>query len=205
MGKRMTLFLVGGALALFLVACQGGGGEAKSPRAEAPSGSDTRSDINLSFTLDGDRFHHEPFQVVFGKDLRSMNVNYWISFATVEETAFGFEGACKDWLVHLHFKPHIKKLGIYEFKPEHLNQNLDFYIRLQKKGESQGTRYTAQSARVELTDYDKQGDYISGTFGGRFFRGSMSQEAERTYVTVSDGKFRVNWGSGQRITTKTKW
>lgn len=56
---------------------------------------------------------------------------------------------------------------------------------------------------MDLTDYD--GEYISGTFNGRFFRGSMTNQDDRTYMTLASGDFRVNWAEGQSNTNKAKW
>ena len=33
----------------------------------------------------------------------------------------------------------------------------------------------------------------------------VEAESHRTYVTISDGAFRVNWAEGQRSKSKDKW
>jgi hypothetical protein len=33
----------------------------------------------------------------------------------------------------------------------------------------------------------------------------MTNQDDRSYVTISDGAFRVNWADGQRSKDKDKW
>jgi len=153
--------------------------------------------------VDGDGFNDENFEFVFGTDTRSLNVNYWMAYQDREQTTFRMEGQSDDWSIDINFKVNAEALGVYLFEPDDLNSNLDFDFTLRNETMEGRKMYYAQEASLALTEYD--GEYISGTFSGTFFRGSITNQAERTQATVSDGRFRVNWAEGQGNTNKDKW
>ena len=178
--------------------------ESTSGAVEPPSGSEeVRDDIYLRFTIDGDGFGGEKFEPSFGTDVRSRNVNYWMAYQDREQTVFRMESKSGEWSLDINFKIDAEALGTYEFAPDDLNMNQNFDLTLRHSETEERKSYYAQQATLELTDYD--GELISGTFSGRFFRGSMTDQDDRTYVTVADGEFRVNWAEGQSSTNKAKW
>jgi hypothetical protein len=81
--------------------------------------------------------------------------------------------------------------------------NQSFELNLRNPDSEERKQYYAQQATLELTDYD--GEYISGTFSGRFFRGSMTNPEYRSWVAISDGEFRLNWAHGTSSANKDKW
>jgi hypothetical protein len=164
---------------------------------------EVRGDIYLRFTLDGDGYSEESFEPGFGTDARARNVNYWMASKSSEKTTFRMETAVGDLRLDINFKIEAESLGSYSFAPDDLNMNQNFELNLRNPEWQERKQYYAQQATLELTDYD--GEYISGTFSGRFFRGSMSNQDDRSYVTISDGAFRVNWAEGQRSKDKDQW
>lgn len=178
--------------------------ESNSSAVEQPSGSEeVRDDIYLRFTIDGDGFGSERFELSFGTDLRARNVNYWMAYQDREQTVFRMEAGSGEWSLDINFKIEAEALGTYEFAPDDLNMNQNFDLTLRHSRTEERKAYYAQQATLELTDYD--GEYISGTFSGRFFRGSMTNQDDRSYMTLANGEFRVNWAEGQRSTNKAKW
>jgi hypothetical protein len=162
-----------------------------------------RDDIHLRFTIDGDGFDNKNFEPEFGDDTRARNANYWMASKRAEQTTFRMETTLGDLQLDINFKVEAESLGTYSFEPDGLNMNQDFELNFRNPEWEERKQYYAQQATLELTDYD--GEYISGTFSGRFFRGSRSNQDDRSYVTISDGAFRVNWAEGQRSKNKDKW
>ncbi len=162
-----------------------------------------RDDIYLRFTIDGDGYSNERFEPDFGTGTRARNVNYWMASKRSEQTTFRMETAIGDLKLDINFRIEAEALGTYLFEPDDLNMNQNFELNLRNPEWQERKQYYAQQATLELTDYD--GEYISGTFNGRFFRGSLTNQDDRTYVTISDGEFRVNWAEGQRSKNKDKW
>ncbi len=178
--------------------------EVNSESAEPASISeDVRSDIYLRFTIDGDGFENETLEPSFATDVRSRNVNYWMAYLDREQTVFRLESDAEDWALDINFKIDAKALGTYGFDPDDLNMNQNFDLNLRHAESEERRQYYAQQATLELSEYD--GDYITGTFSGRFFRGSMTNQEDREYVSISDGEFRVNWAEGQSNTNKARW
>ncbi len=169
----------------------------------AKSTAEVRDDIYLRFTIDGDGFSNQKFEPSFGTDTRARNVNYWMGAKNRQQTTFRMEAKAGDIQLDINFKIDAEALGIYPFEPDDSNMNMNFDLNLRKPEWEKRKQYYAQQATLELTDYD--GEYISGTFSGRFFRGSLANQDKRSYVTISDGEFRVNWAHGQRSANKDKW
>jgi hypothetical protein len=169
----------------------------------ANSATEVRDDIYLRFTIDGDGYGNERFEPDFGNSTRARNVNYWMASKRSEQTTFRMETTMGDSKLDINFKIGAESLGSYSFAPDDLNMNQNFELNLRNPDWQERKQYYAQQATLELTDYD--GEYISGTFSGRFFRGSMTNQDDRSYVTISDGAFRVNWADGQRSKDKDKW
>ena len=186
---------------ILLMAASCGGTEAERT-GPAPAAEDTRDDIYLSFALDRDGFANETLDFPFRTDTRSRNLNYWMAYKDRDQTTFRMEGRSGLWSVDINFKISAERLGTYPFEPDDLNSNRDVDFTLRPEGE-QRRLYYAQNATLELLEHS--GDYISGTFSGTFFRGSIVNQEERTQVGVSDGKFRVNWAEGQSSKNKDKW
>jgi len=181
-----------------------GGSEAPAGTTEPASASaEIRDDIYLHFTIDGDGFSNKRFEPGFGTGTRARNVNYWMASQSREQTTFRMETESGDSRLDINFKIDAEALGTYLFEPDDQNMNMNFELNLRNPEWEERKQYYAQQATLELTDYD--GEYISGTFSGRFFRGSMVNQDSRTYVTLSDGEFRVNWAEGQRSADKDKW
>jgi hypothetical protein len=162
-----------------------------------------RDDIYLRFTIDGDGFTAKPFDPVFVDDSQSRNVNYWMAYKDREKTNFRMQGKAEDWLLNLNFRIDAEALGSYPFEPDELGMNQSFELNLQNPESEERKQYYAQQASLELTGYD--GEYISGSFSGRFFRGSMIQPEYRSYVTITDGEFRLNWAQEVSSANKDKW
>lgn len=120
-----------------------------------------------------------------------------------DQTTFRMEGQSGAWSIEINCKIAAEALGVYPFAPDDLNSNQNFDFTLRTDAEEERRLYYAREASLELTDYD--GEYISGTFNGTFFRGSLTDQADRTPVTVSDGRFRINWAEGKRSTDKDRW
>jgi hypothetical protein len=164
---------------------------------------EVRDDIYLRFTIDGDGFSNKSFEPDFATDTRARNVNYWMASKRAEQTTFHMDTTLGDLQLDINFKVQAESLGSYSFEPDKLNMNQNFELNLRNPEWEERKQYYAQQATLELTDHD--GEYISGTFSGRFFRGSLSNQDDRSYVTISDGAFRVNWAEGQRSKNKDKW
>jgi hypothetical protein len=162
-----------------------------------------RNDIYLRFTIDGDGFAAEPFDPVFVDDSQSRKVNYWMAYQDREKTNFRMQGKAEDWLLSLNFRIDAEALGTYPFESDDLDMNQSFELNLRNSESEERKQYYAQQATLELTDYD--GDYISGTFSGRFFRGSMTNPEYRSWVTISDGEFRLDWAHSTGSANKDKW
>lgn len=193
-------------LTLLIAGLAPGCGQTDSPAVSTEptsTSAELRDDIYLRFTIDGDGFSHERFEPEFATDTRARNVNYWMASKSQEQTTFRMETAPGDSRLDINFKIFAEALGRYPFEPDDLNMNQNFELNLRNPEWTQRKQYYAQQATLELTDYD--GEYISGTFNGRFFRGSMVNQEDRSYVTISDGEFRVNWAEGQRSKDKDKW
>jgi hypothetical protein len=169
----------------------------------ANSATEVRDDIYLRFTINGDGYGNERFEPDFATDTRARNVNYWMASKRSEQTTFSMETTMGDLKLDINFKVQAESLGSYSFEPDDLNMNQNFELNLRSPEWEERKQYYAQQATLELTDYD--GEYISGTFSGRFFRGAMTNQDDRSYVTISDGAFRVNWADGQRSKDKDKW
>ena len=181
-----------------------GGSDAPVGVSQAASASvEVRDDIYLRFTMEGDGFNSERIAPDFGTDTRARNVNYWMAYQDREQTTFRMETAWGDGRLDINFKINAEALGTYPFEPDDLNMNQNFELNLRNPDWEERKQYYAQQATLVLTDYD--GEYISGTFDGRFFRGSMMDQDDRLYVTISDGEFRVNWAEGQSSTKKDRW
>jgi len=164
---------------------------------------EVRDDIYLRFKIDGDGFNNKSFEPDFGTDTRARNVNYWMASKRAEQTTFRMETTVGELRLDINFKVEAESLGSYAFEPDDLNMNQNFELNFRNPEWEKRKQYYAQQATLELIDYD--GEYISGTFSGRFFRGSSSNQDNRTYITISDGAFRVNWAEGQRSKNKDKW
>lgn len=181
-----------------------GGSDAPSATSKpAISAADVRDDIYLRFTIDGDGFSNERFEPSFGTDTRARNVNYWMGAKDRQQTTFRMETKLGETQLDINFEIDAEALGTYSFEPDDSNMNMNFYLNLHNPEWEKRKQYYAQQATLELTDYD--GEYISGTFSGRFFRGSLVHQDKRSYVTISAGEFRVNWAQGQRSANKDKW
>jgi hypothetical protein len=185
----LTRSLLSFTLAISFAGC---GQSDTAARVQSSAAGNVRDDIYLSFMLDGDGFSNESFEFEFGTDLRSLNGNYWMAYQDREQTTFRMEGQSGDWSIDINFKISAEALGVYPFEPDDLNSNRDF-------------DFTLRHETVEEPKSEYDGEYISGTFTGTFFRGSIVNQSERTQVTVSDGRFRVNWADGQRNTNKDRW
>jgi len=198
-------------LTLLITGLAPGCGQTDSPAVATEQTSTTststsaehRDDIYLRFTINGDGFSNESFEPEFGIDTRARNVNYWMAYKNQEQTTFRMETAGDDSRLDINFKIFAEALGTYTFEPDDLNMNQNFELNLRNTDWAERKQYYAQQATLVLSDYD--GEYISGTFSGRFFRGSMVNQEDRSYVTISDGEFRVNWAEGQRSKNKDKW
>jgi len=201
--KKLLRPLVLTALVLGLAPGCGGSDAPATTSKPARSAAEVRDAIFLHFTIDGDGFRNERFEPDFGTDTRARNVNYWMGAKDRQQTTFRMETKAGETKLDINFKIDAEALGIYSFEPDDLNMNMNFELNLRNPEWEKRKQYYAQQATLELTDYD--GEYISGTFSGRFFRGSMANQDERSYVTISDGKFRVNWAQGQRSANKDKW
>lgn len=200
----LTRPLVMTALLFGLVSGCGGSDSAAAGAPDSSSAAaEIRDDIYLRFTIDGDGYSNESFEPGFGTDTRARNVNYWMASKRSEQTTFRMETTLGNLQLDINFKIEAESLGTYSFEPDDLNMNQNFELNLRNPEWKERKQYYAQQATLELTDYD--GEYISGTFSGRFFRGSLFNEDERSYVTISDGAFRVNWAEGQRTKNKDKW
>jgi hypothetical protein len=181
-----------------------GGSDAPAATSNpASSAADVRDDIFLHFTIDGDGFRNEMFEPGFGTDTRARNVNYWMAAKDRQQTTFRMETKAGETELVINFKIAAEALGTYPFEPDDSNMNMNFELTLRNPEWEERKQYYAQQATLELTDYD--GEYISGTFSGQFFRGSLANQENRTFVTISDGEFRVNWAQGQRSANKDKW
>jgi hypothetical protein len=200
--NKQTGLLVLAALILGLApGCGGSESPSEASKSTSPS-TDLRDDIYLRFTIDGDGFSSERFEPVFGNDTRARNVNYWMGHKDRELTTFRMETS-GDSRLDINFKIDAEALGTYQFEPDDLNMNQNFDLNLRNPDWEKRRQYLAQQATLELNDYD--GEYISGTFSGRFFRGSRTNQDDRIYVTISDGEFRVNWAEGQSSKNKDRW
>ena len=182
--------------------CGGSDAPAETGRP-ADSAAEFRDDIYLNFTIDGDGFSNERFEPDFGNDTRARNVNYWMAAKDREQTTFRMEAKSGEMQLDINFKIDAEALGTYPFEPDKSNMNMNFELNLRNPEWEKRKQYYAQEATLVLTDYD--GEYISGTFSGKFFRGSLANQDNRTHVTISNGKFRVNWAQGQRSANKDKW
>ncbi len=201
--NKLTRPFVLTGLLFGLVAGCGGSDDTPVPSEPAKSSGEIRDDIYLRFTIDGDGYSDEKFEPGFGIDTRSRNVNYWMASKSSEQTTFSMETTLGNLQLDIDFRIEAESLGTYSFAPDDLNMNQNFELNLRNPEWEKRKQYYAQQATLELTDYD--GEYISGTFSGRFFRGSMTNQDDRSYVTISDGAFRVNWADGQRSKDKDKW
>jgi hypothetical protein len=201
--NKLTRPLVFTALVCGLATGCGGSDTPAGTTGPASASAEIREDIYLRFTIDGDGFSNERFVPGFGTDTRARNVNYWMASKSGEQTTFRMETAPGDSHLDINFKIFAEALGTYAFEPDDLNMNQNFELNLRNKDWVGRKQYYAQQATLELADYD--GEYISGTFSGRLFRGSMVNQEDRSYVTISDGEFRVNWAEGQRSKNKDKW
>jgi hypothetical protein len=162
-----------------------------------------RDDIYLRFTIDGDGYTAKSFNPVFVDDSQARSVNYWMAYKDREKTSFRMQGKADEWLLNLNFRIAAEALGTYPFEPDDLDMNQSFELNLRNPESEERKQYYAQKALLELTDYD--GEYISGTFSGRFFRGSMKQAEYRSYVNIEDGEFRLNWAQEASNADKEKW
>ena len=162
-----------------------------------------RDDIYLRFIIDGDGYTAKSFDPVFVDDSQSRKVNYWMAYQDREKTSFRMQGKAGEWLLNLNFRIASEALGTYPFEPDDLDMNQRFELNLRNPESQERKQYYAQKASLVLIDYD--GEYISGTFNGRFFRGSIKQSEYRTYVDIKDGEFRLNWAQDASNTDKEKW
>ncbi len=183
--------------------CDGSDSSAAGTPDSSTTAEKTRDDIYLRFTIDGDGYRNKRFEPSIATDTRSRNVNYWMASKSSEQTTFSMETTLGNLQLDIDIRIEAESLGTYSFAPDDLNMNQNFEINLRNPDWEKRKQYHAQQATLELTDYD--GEYISGTFGGRFFRGSMINQDDRSYVTISDGEFRVNWAEGARSKDKDKW
>ena len=202
MNKLLRPLVLTALLCGLIPGCGGSDSPAATGKA-ANSAAEIRDDIYLRFTIDGDGFSNKRIEPDFGIDTRARNVNYWMGAKNREQTTFRMETKLGEMQIVINFKIYAEALGTYPFEPDDTNMNMNFDLNLRKPKWEKGKQYYAQQATLELTDYD--GEYISGTFSGRFFRGSTVNQDDRSYVTVSDGEFRVNWAQGQRSANNDKW
>ena len=91
---------------------------------------ESRDDIYLRFTIDGDGFSNKSFEPEFGDDTRARNVNYWMASKRAEQTTFRMETTLGDLQLDINFKVEAESLGNYSFEPDDLNMNQNFELNL---------------------------------------------------------------------------
>lgn len=160
----------------------------------------------LSFRVDGAGFDGRRF----GPGLADFT-GYWLYDPHTQQTQVHLSGSDAPWRAGLDLAVKSSGPGTYEADPTYRGIDRGFVVAL--ADHTTGTRIglVAADATLVLESNASDPDWMSGTFSGRFAVGHRTTgrdildtpPEERTYATIRDGRFRVQWrdtmhGKGRR-------
>jgi len=165
-------------------------GPAACERAQPP--------IELSFSVAGSVAEEAAAGPTFGPQLADAT-GYWLYDPPTGRTQVHLSGRDGRWRVGLDLALPLAALGRYRSDTSYRGVDRAFQLTLHDTRDGRHLSLVAAGAEVELDEYDPGSGVLGGRFEGRFAVGHrtsgvdiLSQpEAERRYVRVGDGRFRL--------------
>ncbi len=159
-------------------------------------GANDASGARLIFTVEEASFGVRTFGPAF-----TDRADRWVYDPHTKQTRIHMAGTQGGWRVGLDFVVPLSGPGEYTSDTSYRGMDRSFSVALADHRTGQHVALIGVEATLILDPNDSAPQWMSGTFSGRFAVGARSTGRdvldmaadERTYATIREGRFRVQW------------